>query len=225
MPRAATYQALISFVIAAIAFYRMQRISPATSSRMQWVPLGRKWKPIAFLSIYLVGIRIPLIPFSDLTFDKVLDVAVFLAGVALVEEALFRGWLFARLERLNQWFAIIVSSILFGLMHAINFRSPLSDRYVVVQIFVAMTFGYIFAALMLYTGSIWVPIVMHFAMDFPAFLFASLDQFGAALPTDNGKLATAIIAICGVNIIIGSLFLKNHFAAVQKESEVPVLQS
>ena len=215
-----TIQAVISFVIASFAFYRMQRISPSTISRMQWVPLGRKWIPLGFLSLYLVGIRIPLIPFSELTVDKLLTVAIFIAGVALVEEAIFRGWLFARLEKRNIWLAIIGSSIAFGLIHFSNLQSGLNARYVIMQVFVAMTLGYIFSALMLYTGTIWVPIAFHFLMDYPIFLVARFNQLDSLLPSDNGKVVASIIAISGVNIIIGSLFLKTTFAAAQKEKQV-----
>lgn len=225
MPRADTYQALISFVIASFALYRMQRISPTTSSRLQWKPLGGKWIPLGFLSLYLVGIRIPFIPFSKLTTDRVIGVAIFIAGVALVEEALFRGWLFARLEKRNIWVAIVGSSLTFGLFHLINLTTELGTRYVIFQVFVAMTLGYIFSALMLYTGTIWVPIAFHFLMDFPIFLIARADQLDGLLPAENGDLAAGVVAIVGVNIIIGSLFLKTTFAAERKEIAAPALHS
>jgi membrane protease YdiL (CAAX protease family) len=225
MPRAATYQALISFVIAAFALYRMQRISPSTNSRLQWVPLGRKWIPLGFLSLYLVAIRIPLIPFSKLTFEKIIDVAIFIGGVALVEEALFRGWLFARLEKLNIWVAIFGSSVIFGFIHLINLNSGLHARYVIIQVFVAMTLGYIFSALMLYTGTIWVPIAFHFLMDFPIFLVAQFDQLDELLPADNGVVTASVVAVSGINIIIGSLFLKTTFAAVRREIQESALHS
>lgn len=225
MPNATTIQALISFAIASFAFYRMQRFNPSTSSRMQWVPLGRKWISIGFLSLYLVGIRIPFIPFSKLTIEQVIDVAIFIAGVALVEEALFRGWLFARLEKCNIWLAIFASSVLFGLIHLINLNSELTTRYVISQVFVAMTLGYIFSSLMLYTGTIWVPIAFHFSMDFPIFLLAEFDPLSELLPADNGEVTAGVIAVSGINIIIGSLFLKATFAAEQREIQVPAAHS
>ena len=43
-------------------------------------------------------------------------------GVALAEELIFRGYIFKRLLEINNstWFAIIISSVLFGLFHIFN---------------------------------------------------------------------------------------------------------
>ena len=43
-------------------------------------------------------------------------------GVALAEELIFRGYIFYKLLKIKdaQWFAIIISSLLFGLFHILN---------------------------------------------------------------------------------------------------------
>jgi len=216
MSTRASIQAVISFALTALYLYRMVRVSPQSRSRLQWRPLGRKWIPIGFLSLYLVGIRLPLIPFGDLTFDKVLDVTIFVAGVGLFEESLCRGWLFARFERINQRAALIGSSLIFGLLHLINLASGVQNRYVFAQVFVAMTMGYLFAALMLYTGTIWVGVVLHALMDLPPILKGNVDQL---LIGSNGEIFSGILVVCGVNIIIGILFLK---ASKKIQAELPV---
>ena len=51
-----------------------------------------------------------------------------LLAVALVEEVIFRGYLFKKLKDIkdNKWFAILVSSTLFGLFHIFSFPANFS---------------------------------------------------------------------------------------------------
>jgi membrane protease YdiL (CAAX protease family) len=205
MPTAASIQALISFLLGAFALYRMVRISPNSRARLQWRPLGRKWIPIGFLLLYLVGLRLFFVPFGHVTFDKVLDVTIFVAGVGLVEESIFRGWLFVKLERISERTALIVSSFIFGLLHLINLLSDLQFRAVIGQASAAMSMGFLFASVMLYTGTIWVPIFLHALMDLPFFLMDYFDQLQSG---SYGQVLTGVVVIFGVNMIIGLLFLK-----------------
>jgi hypothetical protein len=145
------------------------------------------------------------IPFAYLTFDKVLDATIFVAGVGLVEESIFRGWLFVKLERISQRTALIVSSFIFGLLHLINLLSNLQFRSVIGQAFAAMSLGFLFATVMLYTGTIWVPIVLHALMDLPFFLMDYFDQLQSG---SYVQVLTGVVVIFGVNINIGLLFLK-----------------
>ena len=59
-------------------------------------------------------------------------------GVALAEELIFRGYIFKKLLEIknSRWFAIIVSSLLFGLFHIFNGN--------IIQVFVTAFLGFIF---------------------------------------------------------------------------------
>lgn len=59
-------------------------------------------------------------------------------GVALAEELIFRGYLFNKLLRIKnaKWFAIIISSLLFGLFHIFNGN--------IIQIFMTAFLGFLF---------------------------------------------------------------------------------
>lgn len=59
-------------------------------------------------------------------------------GVAVAEELIFRGYLFHKLLELrnNRWFAIVVSSLIFGLFHAFTGN--------VIQIFMTALLGFLF---------------------------------------------------------------------------------
>jgi len=56
--------------------------------------------------------------------NLITELIYMLLGVALVEEIIFRGHLFKKLLDIkdNKWFAILVSSVLFGLFHMFNFN-------------------------------------------------------------------------------------------------------
>lgn len=83
------------------------------------------------------------------------------AGVG--EELLFRGWLqsflelkFSSLGELAPWVAIVLSSLVFGLVH------PLSRGY----IFLAFLLGCLLGVAYHTTGNIMVPIIAHTLYDF-----------------------------------------------------------
>ena len=75
----------------------------------------------------------------------------------IVEEVLWRGFLIWYLSQfMPVWGAAIVSTIGFGLAHAYQGLSHLPQITVV---------GAVFAALYMMSGSIWLPIILHAAVD------------------------------------------------------------
>jgi uncharacterized protein len=84
--------------------------------------------------------------------------AVFIVGAILapiVEEVVFRGFLFGGLRKyLNVWPAILISGALFGALHFQLLAFP-----------VLFLLGIILAALYQRTGSLWMPILMHFCIN------------------------------------------------------------
>ena len=75
----------------------------------------------------------------------------------IVEEVLWRGFLIWYLSQfMPVWGAVLVSTLGFGLAHAYQGLSHLP------QITVA---GAVFAALYIMSGSIWLPIILHAAID------------------------------------------------------------
>ena len=96
--------------------------------------------------------------------------------VGLVEETVFRGMILYAL--LRAWGdtksgilkAALISSVLFGLVHAPNvlFGTPLLTM--LAQLGYAFLLGLFFAALLLRSGSIWVAVVAHGLIDAVGFL-------------------------------------------------------
>jgi len=96
--------------------------------------------------------------------------ALQLAAVAVAagfgEELLFRGLVQVGLSRLipgpfAPWIALAAAAILFGICHWLNTTYAL----------LAMLAGAYFGLLLLWTGSIWTPIVAHAAYDFIALVY------------------------------------------------------
>jgi len=102
------------------------------------------------------------------TSASVADAAVRLGGAAamylavgMTEELMFRGYL---LQTLREWpgviAAVLVTSCVFGLLHACNPNvSPVALAYLVLA-------GLVFAYAYLVTGRLWWPIAMHFSWNF-----------------------------------------------------------
>jgi len=125
----------------------------------------------------------PLLLFTLINMDEgvVIDTARPMIIVLHLLTALSTGWVEELLCRgvitvafLQKWgrskkgiyFAVLASSLLFGLTHLANFiqgRKPLLNN--VTQIIFSLFFGVIFAACMLRNRSIWPMMILHAAVD------------------------------------------------------------
>lgn len=86
--------------------------------------------------------------------------------VAFSEEILARGYIQRNLMRsFNKYVALLVSSILFSLMH---FANPHFDHISFINLFLA---GILLGISYLYTKNLWFPIALHFSWNFFQALF------------------------------------------------------
>lgn len=88
---------------------------------------------------------------------------VFLAPV--LEEIAFRGFLMQSLRRFGDSFALVVSAILFGMLHG----SPVSIVYAVLM-------GLVMGYFVLFTGSLHTAMVVHFINNLLAVVFTALSE-------------------------------------------------
>ena len=111
--------------------------------------------------------------FLKLTFDtKELIISILLYTiVAVVEETLFRGYILKNLMiSFNKYVALVVSSILFSLMHIFN---PNVDLFSLFNLFLV---GILFGLSYIYTKNLWFPIALHLSWN----LFQSLFGFNVS---------------------------------------------
>lgn len=106
---------------------------------------------VAFLEN--VGIPSPEFPtmLEPTTTSLILNLLVMAVFPAILEELIFRGCVLRALRPFGNGFAIVVSAVLFGLMHG-------NIRQIPFALMVGLALGYLYVI----TNSIWVPILVHF---------------------------------------------------------------
>lgn len=103
----------------------------------------------------------------ELPFWVVIDGGIFALFIGLDEEIFDRGLIFGLFEKWGTEFALLTSSVIFGLQHITNFFSgDDSFNYVLGHMINAAGFGYLMGAFKLSTGTIWVPVFLHGFADY-----------------------------------------------------------
>lgn len=134
------------------------------------------WFPMLYLVFFaLLPAALGLPPGSALVF-----IALNTALVGLSEEWMFRGVLFHGLRsRLAVWPAMLLTSGLFGAVHVLNVFVTGRLVEAAVQSVAAFMSGLLLQALLIRTGSIWVPIAYHALWDFGTFVTSATAPPGA----------------------------------------------
>jgi membrane protease YdiL (CAAX protease family) len=124
------------------------------------------------------------------------------------EEIIFRGLIFNRLKtKFNFTFSIIISSIIFGLLHSIDFIGA--------TIFaISMTFIY------LKTKKLIIPILLHSFYNTICLLFSYIDKSDDPLPTMNELLNVNSIILSSGVFLISILVLLFIFKSIHKKSKL-----
>jgi membrane protease YdiL (CAAX protease family) len=122
---------------------------------------------------YFILIYLEEIYFEKINFDfkeLIISLSLFTI-VAVVEETLLRGYVLKNLmNSFNKYLALIISSILFSLMHWAN---PNIDLFSLFDLFLA---GILLGLSYLYTKNLWFPIALHLSWN----LFQTLLGFNVS---------------------------------------------
>jgi membrane protease YdiL (CAAX protease family) len=121
----------------------------------------------------------------------------FMAAAAVTEEVIFRGILFRIVEeRAGTWWALVLTSVLFGLSHIFN-----PDATLWGAVAIAVEAGAMLAAAYAATRKLWVPIGLHFGWNFAEGGIFSTNVSGTNTPKGlfNGVLS-------GPSLISGGKF-------------------
>lgn len=117
--------------------------------------------------------------------------------VGICEEFLCRGWLLNEfLERYGDtkkgiWYSIIISGVIFGLMHVGNIFGGQSVPITVIQMISAAGTGILFGLIYYKTKNIWSVIFLHGLWDFSLFL-------GDVVPVSESIEAISKFSIIGI---------------------------
>jgi len=163
---------LLAVVSVAMRWRDMKFVAPRPASQLRIL-----WFPALYLAFFaLLPALLGLPPAGTLLF---LGLNTVLIGVS--EEWMFRGVLFQGLRsRLPLWPAILCTSVLFGAVHVLNVFTTGRLLEAAVQAVAAFMSGMLLIALLIRTGSIWVPIAYHALWDFGTFVTS------ATSPKDQG---------------------------------------
>lgn len=171
-------------------------VAPASLSSLSIL-----WFPALYLLCFAAMALVLGLPPMATVFFVFLNTIV----VGISEEFMFRGILFrAWRSRLSIWPAIIITTVMFGGVHVMNVFVTGQFGEAGLQAIAAALSGFAFMALLIRTGSIWVPIVYHALWDFGTFLVSA----GA------GNAADAELQGLGIMLIPIALVLPNFLYAL-----------
>ena len=123
-------------------------------------------------------------------------IMTFLA-VAVGEEIMFRGIIFRLIdERWNTWAALIVSSLIFGFGHISNDNATWWS-----SLAIAIEAGLLLGAAYKWSGTLWVPIGIHWAWN-----YVQGNVFGLAVSGNGSGDSVLATTVNGPDIITGGAF-------------------
>ncbi|MGT2828938.1 CPBP family intramembrane glutamic endopeptidase [Streptococcus hillyeri] len=207
LPSQPTVRSLLQgFILIALYMYlnrRLLRVDVNFYSKH----VSIKEQLISLIPIFIY-ILVSLIPNIVLEFQSQFFVSALLIGLVagIMEEYIFRGLFLGCLVKYSQgnsrklWFALVLSSSLFGLTHAANFLvQPVA--FTVYQIITSGIMGMLFGALYLRTQSlVWV-ILVHFLQDFTVIVIKGFEE--TVQQTINWwQIPVAIIIFGGVTLFL-----------------------
>ncbi len=121
----------------------------------------------------------------------------------LVEEILFRGLVLSRLQKaMPVWGALILSSVIFGMMHG-----------QILWICYTSLVGLVLGAVALKTGSTWAPMFMHFAFN----LFGTCLGYFVESVTGMTSMALTVAGALCLAVCLGLLLNTDYQKELAKE--------
>lgn len=129
----------------------------------------------------------------------------------LLEEFMYRGFVYGTYARYNKRFGIFLSGLLFGLVH-MNIN----------QFAYAFAMGMIFAMLIEATGSVWSPVIVHFCINGTSVMmqYAAQGAAGNAETADKTVLLMAVAVWMGIATITTAIAVLLYYAIAKNEGKV-----
>lgn len=147
---------------------------------------GREWAVGGVIGVVLyAGCVLLLMLFGMYQIEGLNPLSYMIPAAAMAvkssvfEELLFRGVLFRSIEDMaGSWIAIIVSSLVFGLIHLLN-----PDATVAGAVYIAIEAGLLLAALYLVTRRLWMAIGYHMLWNYvQSAVFSGIVSGSVSLP-------------------------------------------
>ena len=129
--------------------------------------------------------------------QKQFSVFMMFLAVAVGEEMICRGVIFRWIdERWSTWIALLVSAVFFGWMHISNDNATWWS-----SLAIAIEAGLLLGAAYKWSGSLWLPIGIHWAWN-----YTQGNVFGLAVSGSNAGNTVLVTTVNGPDIITGGAF-------------------
>ena len=180
----------------------MERHWPADLPLGKLVPHTLLGILVGFIIMVLVVSTIVAMGYATVTWrgfsvEKQFSVFMMFLAVAVGEEMIFRGVIFRWIdERWNTWVALLISAILFGWMHISNDNATWWS-----SLAIAVEAGLLLGAAYKWSGSLWVPIGIHWAWN-----YTQGNIFGLAVSGSDAGETMLTTIVNGPDIITGGAF-------------------
>ena len=180
----------------------MERHWPADLSLGRLVPHTLLGILVGFIFMVLVVSTIVAMGDATVTWkgfsvEKQFSVFMMFLAVAVGEEMIFRGVIFRWIdERWNTCVALLISAILFGWMHISNDNATWWS-----SLAIAVEAGLLLGAAYKWSGSLWVPIGIHWAWN-----YTQGNIFGLAVSGSEAGETMLTTIVNGPDIITGGAF-------------------
>lgn len=160
------------------------------------------WLPVVYVGLMLlIDLSVGMPPLST-----ILILACNMMLVGLSEELMFRSILFrGMLTRFRIWPSVLLTSLMFGMVHALNFFTTGQLDQVLMQSLTAFMQGLACLAIRIRTRSVWPMVVVHAMWDLSLMLVSLRQPAGG---TDTGWSILPILIV--LPVFLYGLFLLRH---------------
>jgi hypothetical protein len=203
---------IFRFVSAVVAILALASVNPHALKRFGFRFNLKKMMIGLSLVLVMSSAGIIQTSYKDFSPSMIFEGFIFSLFIGIDEDFFSRGLIYGVLEKHGRYIAAGLSSVHFGLLHLGNvIWGGQSLAYTSGQVIEAASFGFLACGLMLFTGSIWVPILLHGLTDFPMQFESQLTYVKEVTGmTDwTGTLINFLI-----NLTIGSLLI--HFSQEER---------
>ena len=180
----------------------MEKHWPTDVSLRKLVPHTLLGLLVGFLFMVLVVSTIvasgcAFVEWKGFSGEQQLSVFMMFLAVAVGEEMICRGVIFRWIdERWNTWAALIVSALIFGWMHISNDNATWWS-----SLAIAIEAGLLLGAAYKWSGSLWLPIGIHWAWN-----YTQGNLFGLAVSGTDAGTTVLATTVNGPDIITGGAF-------------------
>lgn len=114
---------------------------------------------------------------------------------------------------------IILTSVLFGLVHSFNVLAGADPVNTVIQVIYAAAIGFLFGAIYMRTGNLWITMILHSLTDIIAFWNADLQNTGGVLTTSQSTSENIFLIIITIVYFCNALYIFRK----EKREEIPAI--